>query len=198
MANQEIFIVFIISARFLPNHDSHRFPNFYWRSTTYNEQVLPKKCVSNAILKKRSSFENVKWEYHKQYVIFTENSDFTLSNDPRLISNFVITKVQLSTLVGPIYPRRIIWGLFKKNGGPSKQIWPTKKFSLFSLFLPDFCQIMIPTDFQISTEEVQLIMSRFYPSPRNVFQFKCHLKKTEFIWKCQMRVSQRVIYADRV
>ena len=101
-----------------------------------------------------------------QYVIFTENSDFTLSNDPRLISNFVITKVQLSTLVST--QEELSGGLFKKNGGPSKQIWPTKKFSLFSLFLPDFCKITIPTDLQISTEEVQLIMSRVYP--RNVFQ----------------------------
>ena len=42
------------------------------------------------------------WKYQmrvSQYVIFTENSDFTLSNDPRLITNFFITKVQLSTLV---------------------------------------------------------------------------------------------------
>ena len=111
MAHQEIFIIFIISARFLQNHDSHRSPNFYWRSTTYNEQVLPKKCVSNAILKKRSSFENVKWEYR--------NMSFLRKI---VILHYLMTPIDHqffynkgSVVHISIYSRRIIWGLFKKN-----------------------------------------------------------------------------------
>ena len=44
-----------------------------------------------------------------QYVIFTENSDFTLSNDPRLISNFFYNKGSVVHI--SIYPRTIIWGV---------------------------------------------------------------------------------------
>ena len=53
-----------------------------------------------------------------QYVIFMENSDFTLSNDPRLISNFFITKVQLSTLVST--QEELSGGYLKKGHGYSQ------------------------------------------------------------------------------
>ena len=110
MAHQEIFIIFIISARFLQNHDSHRSPNFYWRSTTYNEQVLPKKCVSNAILKKRSSFENVKWEYRN--MSFLRKIVILHYLMTRIDHQFFYNKGSVVHI--SIYSRRIIWGLFKK------------------------------------------------------------------------------------